>query len=61
MPSAFIDVDSNTDFYGAMIGRFLELDSDIQVHYDEALGGVDVFGGGGSSNYIVKSWQQLYN
>jgi hypothetical protein len=60
MPSAFIDVDSNTDFYGAMIGRYLEMDSNIQVHYDEALGGIDTFGSG-PANYIVKSWQQLYN
>ncbi len=59
VPRANVVYDSNADFYGSMVGKYLEsISSNARLHYDEALG--DVGMGNDSSTYAVKSWQEKY-
>lgn len=59
VPRANVLYDSNADFYGSIVGKYLEsISSNARLHYDEALG--DVGMGNDSSTYTVKSWQEKY-
>jgi len=58
VPRAEIQYDSNADFYGSLIGKYIELFSNARFHYDLALGDVDTVGEGKSWTYSVKSWHQ---
>lgn len=58
VPRAEIQYESNADFHGSLVGKYIELSSNARFHYDLALGDVDTVGGGKSWNYSVKSWQQ---
>jgi len=58
VPRAEIQYDSNADFYGSLIGKYVELFSNARFHYDLALGDVDTVGEGKSWTYSVKSWHQ---
>ncbi|MFC2166558.1 hypothetical protein ACFLQZ_01175 [Acidobacteriota bacterium] len=58
VPRAEIQYMSNSDYYGSLIGRVIEIFSNARFHYDLALGDVDTVGGGQNWNYSVKSWHQ---
>ena len=58
VPRAEIQYYSNSEFYGSLIGKYIELSSNALFHYDLALGDVDTVGGGKSWIYSVKSWQE---
>ncbi len=55
VPRANVLCPSDTDFYGSMVANHIEMNSNAKIHYDEALGSE---GGGDSSSYAVKSWQE---
>lgn len=62
VPQADVEFESNSHFYGSIVAKSMELDSNAKLHYDEALVEFDApVGGGGSSNYAVKSWQEKIN
>jgi hypothetical protein len=58
VPRAEIQYESNADFHGSLVGKYIELSSNARFHYDLALGDVDTVGGGKSWSYSVKSWQE---
>lgn len=58
VPRANVQYDSNADFYGSLIGKYIEIFSNARFHYDLALGDVDSEGEGKSWSYSVKSWHQ---
>jgi len=59
VPRANVVYNSNADFYGSMVGKYLQsISSNAKLHYDEALR--DVGMGNDSSTYAVKSWQEKY-
>ena len=58
VPRADVQYDSNADFYGSLIGKYIEIFSNARFHYDLALGDVDSEGEGKSWSYSVKSWHQ---
>jgi len=61
VPKAEVDFNSNGGFYGSMAGRFLDMDSNAMIHYDEALSDLEFdLGDGEISSYAVKSWHQAY-
>lgn len=57
VPRANVIYNSNTDFHGSITCNHIHMDSNGKIHYDEALGGLDVLPGSEGS-YIVKSWQE---
>jgi hypothetical protein len=58
IPSAFVDYNSNFDFFGSMICNYLSLYSQAGLHYDESLGKWDKYGKEGDT-YSVQSWQEI--
>ncbi|UCC38194.1 MAG: hypothetical protein JSV96_10080 [Candidatus Aminicenantes bacterium] len=57
VPRADVLYDSNADFYGSIVGKYLQsISSNARLHYDEALG--DVGMGTDSSTYVIRSWQE---
>lgn len=36
-PEALVDLDSNADIFGAIVGGVIDIDSNMRLHYDEAL------------------------
>ena len=38
-PNAYLTIDSNFEVYGSIVGDFIELSSNTQIHYDETLAG----------------------
>lgn len=59
MPKATVHYDSNHDLYGSIICGYLDFNSNSHVHYDEALGEVDIIKGGVPC-WRVKSWQEKH-
>lgn len=53
-PNAHIQMDSNTDLHGAVIGNTIQVDSNAEFHYDESLANV-----GGTGGYRVSRWKEL--
>ncbi|MGD2295185.1 MAG: hypothetical protein PVF22_05050 [Candidatus Aminicenantes bacterium] len=58
VPDAEVHYDSNADFFGSIIGDYIEVDSNAGLHYDLALGSLGSVYSGESSTYRVKSWQE---
>ncbi len=57
MPKAHVHYDSNYDLYGSIVCEFLDFNSNSNIHYDEALGKLEVIKGG-LPYWRVKSWQE---
>jgi len=57
VPRANVNYNSNFDLCGSVIAKSVNLRSNAEIHYDEALGELDT-GIGGPSTYTVKSWQE---
>ncbi len=57
VPKANVIYNSNAAFYGSIICNHIHMDSNGKIHYDEALGDLDILEGSDGS-YIVKSWQE---
>lgn len=36
-PEALVDLDSNADIFGAVVGGIIDIDANMRLHYDEAL------------------------
>ncbi len=58
-PNSKVVFKTNSDFYGAIVSREFELDSNAEFHYDEALSLLDIEGN--ERKYTVKSWQEKIN
>ena len=58
VPKANVTYNSEADFYGSVISRYLDFSSQATVHYDEALGDLKVAAGSESAPFVVKSWQE---
>ncbi len=54
-----MNYNSEADFYGAISGKYVDINSDAELHYDEALGKHKVYTGTTLDTYIVKSWQEV--
>lgn len=57
VPRAHVDFRSNIDFYGSIISRSFEFNSNARIHYDMALADLrrdDMDG----LPYVIKSWQE---
>lgn len=61
VPRAAMNIYSNAMFYGSVVARYINMDSNGQIHYDEALEDVDTSGFQGDNSYRVKSWQEKIN
>jgi len=57
-PNAYIEINSNFEVYGGVIGDYVELNSNSIVHYDEALA---LGGAGGEITYETLLWRPLGN
>jgi len=58
-PRAHITYNSESDFYGSIVGRYLDFSSQATIHYDEALGDLKVSTGSEGAPFVVKSWQEI--
>ncbi|NIM89961.1 MAG: hypothetical protein GTO17_03330 [Candidatus Aminicenantes bacterium] len=58
-PRAAVNYNSDADFYGAISGKYVDINSAAELHYDEALGKHKVYTGTTLDTYIVKSWHEL--
>jgi len=58
-PRTEVQYYSNAEYYGSLIGKYIEISSNARFHYDLALGDVDSIGEGKSWTYSVKSWHQV--
>lgn len=54
-PNATIEVDSNASMCGALFGKYIHLDSNAQLHFDEALNGF----GAPYNGFKTSSWQEM--
>lgn len=55
-PNSEVTFKSDHDFYGALVCKKFELDTNAQFHYDEALALLDIEGS--TRTYTVKSWKE---
>ena len=55
-PDAYLDINSNFELFGGMIGDYIELSSNSEIHYDEALA---TGGSGGSFVFNTLLWRPL--
>jgi len=53
-PNAAFQIDSNCRLYGAIIADTIQMDSNAEFHYDEALGNF-----GGRGGFRVNQWKEL--
>jgi Tfp pilus assembly protein PilX len=53
-PFGRINMDSNTDIFGSVIGKTIQMDSNSEFHYDESLAN-----SGGTGGYRVNRWKEL--
>jgi Tfp pilus assembly protein PilX len=59
VPKAHVRFCNNTDFYGSIISKSFELQSNARIHYDMALAGLNIeLDDSEDTLYKVKSWQQ---
>lgn len=58
-PKADIHYDSNVDITGSIVCNYLGFDSEANVHYDEALGDLNILKGG-IPYYRVINWQEVF-
>lgn len=56
-PSADMEINSTSEIFGSITARYLQMNSNSQIHYDEALEDTEV-SLGSSSLYSVKSWHE---
>jgi hypoxanthine phosphoribosyltransferase len=52
-PNSAITISGGGFFAGAMVGKSLQLNGNVEVHYDEALKKTP------TKNYWINSWQEL--
>lgn len=60
VPKAHARFRNNTDFYGSIISKSFELQSNARIHYDKALEGLFVELDSEDTIYKVKSWQEKF-
>lgn len=53
-PFGRINMDSNTDIFGSVIGKTIQMDSNSEFHYDESLAN-----SGGTGGYRINRWKEL--
>jgi len=58
-PRANVIYNSEADFYGSIVGQYLDFNSQATIHYDEALGDLKVSTGSEGAPFVVKSWQEV--
>jgi hypothetical protein len=59
-PRANVIYDSSAEFYGSIVGKFVDFGSQSSFHYDEALGDLKIDTGSPGSTFIVKSWHEMF-
>ncbi len=57
-PNALINIESNFEFFGSLIARQIDLDSNCRIHFDEDLLNSEEEGGGGVA-YTTICWREL--
>jgi hypothetical protein len=58
-PSADVSIDNSSQFFGAVMGKSILVQSSGGIHYDEALKDVNVFNHSGKTSWVIKSWQRV--
>ncbi len=59
-PRANVVYDSSAEFYGSIVGKFVDFGSQASFHYDESLGELKTATGSPGSTFIVKSWHETF-
>lgn len=57
-PKAAVQINSNSDAYGAVRGKYVEMASNAEFHYDEDL--QEISGGGTPNGHEVVSWREVF-
>lgn len=58
VPQANVIYNSAANFYGSIMGNYIDIASQANIHYDEALGDLEIIPGSLGYFYTVKSWQE---
>jgi hypothetical protein len=58
-PRATVNINSEADFFGAVSGKYVDIGSQGNIHYDEALGKLKIYTGTPGDYFIVKSWHEM--
>lgn len=58
VPRANVIYNSAANFYGSIMGKYVDIASQANIHYDEALANLEIVPGSMGSYYLVKSWQE---
>lgn len=58
-PEANIQMNSNSGIYGSVVGKSVTINSNGQIHYDEALGDSSVGPGTGDESYEITAWAEV--
>ena len=58
VPRANVVYSSNANFYGSVMGKYVDITSQALIHYDEALASLEIVPGSMGSYYTVMSWQE---
>jgi len=58
VPDADVRFCSNTDFFGSIISKSFNMNSNARIHYDVALAGLNIEVDSEDTLYKVKSWQE---
>jgi len=59
VPKADVLIDNSAQFFGAVMGKSILVQSSGGIHYDEALKDVNVFNHSGKTSWVIKSWQRV--
>ncbi len=57
-PKANVVFNSSANFYGSVMGKYVDITSQANIHYDEALASLEIVPGSMGSFYTVLSWQE---
>lgn len=58
VPKANVVYNSSANFYGSVMGKYVDISSQALIHYDEALASLEIVPGSMGSFYTVMSWQE---
>lgn len=58
VPRANVVYNSSANFYGSVMGKYVNIASQALIHYDEALANLEIVPGSMGSFYTVMSWQE---
>jgi Tfp pilus assembly protein PilX len=56
-PNAAVDIDSNFELFGSVVGKEVHLDSWSRIHFDEAL--LNVTTNGGNPTWVPVCWRKM--